>query len=495
MKNMSDMLKEEANITYTENGAVTYRSTGSDCLDLFASIGAVRNESENSIISKFIRAYTEDSDMAMKILFYGRDIRGGLGERRVFRVILKWLADNKSASVIKNIRYIAEFGRWDDILCLFGTKCEKDALELIREQFDKDRNALDMGNEVSLMAKWLPSVNASNKQTVYYGKKVAKALGLKDEDYRKILTTLRAQIKIIENNLREKDYSFDYEKQPSRAMFKYKSAFLRNDHDRYTDFLSKVSKGEAALHADNLSPYELVETYLNAASGCQSMKLTEDIKNVLNTSWNALPDFCSDENALAVIDTSGSMYSYYNPRPASVALSLGIYMAEHNTGIFHNQFITFSNSPKFIEIKGETFTDKLAYLYSLEEIADTNLEAVFDLILAAAVRNKVSQEELPSKLIIISDLQFNQCVANSSLTNFQNAKKKFAEYGYKLPDIVFWNAAARNTQQPVTKNELGVALISGVTPRIFSMVAGGIASPYTLMMDVIGSGRYDAVAA
>ena len=496
---MLEYIKQEANKTFTENGAVTYESTGSECLDLFATVGALRNESDAEIITRFIRAYTENPDTAMKLLFFARDVRGGLGERRVFRVILNWLAANEPVSVKKNLEFVAEYGRYDDLLSLIGTPCERKMLLFVRKQFFKDLEAMEKDEPVSLLAKWLPSVNASNEVTRSYGKKIAKALGLSDADYRKALSALRGRIRILENNLREKDYSFDYEKQPSRALFKYRKAFARNDGARYYAFISAVAKGKAVLHADQVAPYELVAPYLLAGwfgNHTNFMRdITEEEKNVLNATWASLPDFGSDENALAVIDTSGSMYCQSKPVPAAVALSLGLYFAEHNTGAFQNRFIEFSARPQLIEIKGETFADRLRYVASFSEVADTNLEAVFDLILRAAVKNHVPQSELPAKLIIISDMEFNSCVNNASAVNFKNAEKKYAFYGYQLPQIVFWNAASRHRQQPVTLNEQGVALVSGVTPRIFSMVTGEILSPYTLMMEVLGNERYAKIAA
>ena len=354
---MLNHLKSEANIAYTENGAVTNASTMSDCLDLFAGIGALRAADDQEIIRRFVRAYAEDADIAMKILFFGRDVRGGLGERRVFRVIINWLAENRVESLRKNIELIPEFGRYDDLVSLIGTACEKDALRAIRKQLEAD---LASDAEVSLLAKWLPSVNASNAETVRKAKRIAR---------------------------------------------------------------------------------------------------------------------------------------YDNALPAAVALSLGLYFGERNTGIFRNHFIEFSSRPQLIEIKGKTFAERLEYLCTFNEVADTNVEAVFDLILDAAVRNNVPQEELPETLYLISDMEFNACVRNASVSNFASAKRRFAEHGYRLPQIVFWNVASRNSNQPVTKNEQGVALVSGCTPRLFSMVASGDLSPYSVMMEVIESERYAKISA
>lgn len=494
---MLEYLKQETNRTYTENGAATNVTTQSDCLDLFATIGALRRESDTEIETRFLRAFTENRDIAMKLLFFARDIRGGLGERRVFKVILHWLAENEPKTVCKNLTYVAEYGRYDDLLALMDTPCEKEMLDVLKKQFEADVKALADGGEVSLLAKWLPSVNASNKETVLYAKKIARHFGMNDARYRKALVALRAHIRIIENNLREKDYSFDYSKQPSKAMFKYRKAFLRNDADRYNDFINKVSSGEARLHADTLAPYELVEPYLQYSWNIRSFMrdITPEEKNVLNATWESLPDFGNDENAIAIVDTSGSMYCDAKPLPGAVALSLGLYFAEHNTGIYKNHFIEFSANPQLVEIKGDTFADRLRYVASFNEIANTNLEAVFDLVLNSAVKNQVPAKDLPTKLIIISDMEFDCCVNNADKTIFENAKTRFEEHGYQLPEIVFWNVASRNRQQPVTKNEQGVALVSGCTPRLFSMVASGTLNPYAFMLEVIESERYAKIVA
>lgn len=185
---MLNHLKSEANVAYTENGAVTNASTMSDCLDLFAVIGALRAADDQKIIRRFVRAYAEDADIAMKILFFGRDVCGGLGECRVFRVIINWLAENRTESLRKNIELIPEFGRYDDLVSLIGTACEKDALRTIRKQLEAD---LASDAEVSLLAKWLPSVNASNAETVRKAKRIARYLGMSDAEYRKTLVELR----------------------------------------------------------------------------------------------------------------------------------------------------------------------------------------------------------------------------------------------------------------------------------------------------------------
>lgn len=485
---MLNYLKQETNQTVTENGAATHITTESNCLDLFATIGALRRESDSEIVTRFVRAYSENRDIAVKLLFFARDIRGGLGERRVFKVILNWLANNEPATVRKNIVHVAEYGRYDDLLCLMGTTCEKEMLDALKAQFEADNAALKNGGEVSLLAKWLPSVNASGSETVLCAKKIARHFGMNDASYRKALVALRAHIRIIENNLREKDYSFDYSKQPSKAMYKYRKAFIRNDGERYSRFLDKVATGEAKLHASTLMPYEIINPFFHR-------NVSDEERKTINTTWMSLEDFGDTENALAVIDGSGSMYGGADPMPATVALSLGIYFAERNKGAFKNHFITFSETPQLVEIKGEDILDKVRYCHGFNEVANTNIQKVFELILNTAKKNSVPQDELPKKLYIISDMEFDYCAEDASLTNFEYAKKLFAEAGYTLPEIVFWNVASRNRQQPVTRNEQGVALVSGCTPRLFSMVASGTMNPYAFMLEVVESERYAKIVA
>ena len=485
---MLEELKREANYTRTENGALTYASTRSDCLDLFATAGAIRSADAGEIEGRFLKAYAEDPDLAMKFLFFARDVRGGLGERRVFRVILSWLAVNEPQSAAKNVAHIAEFGRYDDLLCLLDTPCESIALEHIARQFHEDLVDLEAGKSVSLLAKWLPSVNASSAVTVRQSKRIARALRLTEAQYRKALAALRKRIQIIENHLRERDYTFDYEKQPSKALFKYRKAFTRNDAARYQAFLDRAAAGEAVLKTGSLAPYDIIRPFFERQVSGQELR-------AIDATWNAQEDFTGGENALVVIDGSGSMYGGTEPLPAAVALSLGIYFAERSTGHFSNHFITFSRRPQLVEIKGKNILEKVRYCHNYNEVADTNLQAVFDLILNAAVKNRLPQSELPARLYIISDMEFNACVVDGDVTNFVYAKRRFAEHGYALPEVVFWNVASRNRQQPVTRNEQGVVLVSGCTPRIFSLLSSQALDPYAMMLEILGAERYAKIVA
>ena len=272
------------------------------------------------------------------------------------------------------------------------------------------------------------------------------------------------------------------------AHCKYRKAFIRNDQIRYQNFLSKVAKGESKLNTGTLYPYELVRQAMNN-------KISANERRSLDVTWKALEDFTDGKNALAVVDGSGSMYWTGDPKPIVVALSLGIYFAERNTGIFKDHFITFSTSPKLVQIQGTDLTDKVRYCETFNEAANTNIQKVFELILKTAVNNRMPQSQMPETVYIISDMEFDRCTVDADLTNFEYAKMIYENYGYHLPKLVFWNVQARQEQIPVRMNEQGVALVSGASPRIFSMVISGQLDPYQFMMNVIGSDRYAPISA
>lgn len=495
-------LKREANYTMTENGAKTHESSRSFCLDLFATIGALRRMSEDTVVDRFRLAYAEDPDMAMKILFWARDIRGGLGERQVFRTILKDLAEREPKSVVKNLSLISEYGRWDDLLCLLDSKNVRYyAMTTIIDRFRKDCTEYNFGdkNKISLLAKWLPSANTSSKEAVRLARRIAKAMGVSERTYRKSLTLLRKQIRIIENNLREKDYTFDYESQPSKAMLKYRKAFIRNDKERYMAYLEAVAKGTAKMNTGTLYPYDIVHKCLESTGNYfygDHEQMTEPERKSLDVTWNQLEDFTNGSNSLVILDGSGSMYSGTNDamKPIDVAMSLAIYFAERTKGTFHNHFITFSSRPRVIEIMGRDILEKVQFCEKFNECSNTDLAKTFELLLRTALDHDTPQSEMPETLYIISDMEFD-CCRNADMTNFQYAKKMFEEHGYKLPNIVFWNVESRNRQQPVTKNERGVALVSGSSPRIFQMVISGQTDPMEYMKSVILTERYERVKA
>lgn len=486
-------LKEENQWTRTENGAKTYRTTGSECLDLFAAAGALRHANDGEIWNRFVRAFAENPDLAVKILFYARDIRGGLGERRLFRVIFSKLAGYAPQTVRKNLKWVKEFGRYDDLLPLLNTQCADDVVALIGEQLKADVEAMEAGNgNISLLAKWLPSVNASSRSTVSAARQLAGALGMKERQYRTTLSGLRKQIDILENYLREKDYSFSYEKVPSRASLKYRKAFYRNDEMRYMNYIESVQNNNAKMNTETLYPYDIIAPIIDSR---YQGGLSAGERASLDAMWNSQKDYTMGENALAVVDGSGSMYTAAQPSPASVAMSLGIYFGERNEGPFHNHFITFSQSPRLVEIKGRDICEKVTACMSYNEVADTNIERVFRLILDTAVKHQMDQKQMPDRLYIISDMEFNSCARDAGVTNFENARILYEAHGYRLPQIVFWNVASRNLQQPVSKNEQGAILVSGCSPKIFDMATSDRCGPYEYMMEVLSGERYAMIRA
>ena len=492
MFNFLNGLKKESNMTYTENGGTAYCSSESFCLDMFFKAGAMRNSSPKEIADTVTRAYAEDPDKTMKIVFFARDARGGLGERRFFRCAVSALVNFAPEAVRKNIPLFAEYGRYDDLCVLLGTPLEKDAAAEIKSQLDRDTAAMFAGEKASLLAKWLPSVNTSSQATRRNGRRIAALLGMSEREYRKTLSALRKYTDILENRLRERDYTFNYEIQPSCAMFKYRKAFVRNDGTRYNEYLTKVMNGEAKLNAGRLYPYDIVRAALNS-------NISADESLSLDAAWKNLPDLTGSkkENAIAVIDGSGSMtWGCGSLRPIDAALSLGIYFAEHNTGAFANHFITFSRTPRLVEIKGNNIVQKVRHCRSFTEVANTDLEAVFTLILRTAVKNKVNMDEMPSKLYIISDMQFDTCiVGGNDEPMFREMRKLYHKHGYTLPEVVFWNVNSRSDVIPVKRTETGAALVSGYTPAVFDMVIGGDITPETIMNKILSSERYASITA
>ncbi len=482
---MLNELYEEQNRTQTENGSAAFNSTGDACLDFFSLAGALRSADGERITALFKRALAENALYAVRTLFYARDVRGGLGERRLFRLCLSILAKQKPKTVEKLLPLFAEYGRFDDILALDNTPCFDVALKLLKEQLDEDLENHLKNKPVSLLAKWLPSVNTSNAASKNLAKRICKAWHITEKQYRQTLSVLRKYINIVETHLCEKDYTFPYSAVPGKALQKYRKAFIRNDEERFNSFLESVQNGTVKMNTGTIYPYELVNAVLSLSEG-QSVEERE-----LETAWNALPDYTNGENAIAVVDGSGSMYSECNGnlRPIDVALSLGIYFAERNTGHFKNHFITFSQHPRLIKIPDASFPDRVQFCASFDEIANTDLYQVFCLILSAAVKNILPQSELPSCIYIISDMEFDTAV-DPDETVYEDAKKLFEASGYKLPNVVFWNVNSHRNQLPVGKSENGTVLVSGCSPTVFKMAMSDDPTPEAFMYEVLNSPRY-----
>ena len=483
---MLQHLKNETNYTQTTNGETTHKTSNSDLLDFFSTAGAARHWNEAQVISAFNKAYNENPAYALKALFYFRDVRGGQGERKLFRTIAKHLANTNPASLAPFVNLIPHYGRWDDLLSLFDTPLELSAIQVIAEQWNKDVASANAGESTSLMFKWLPSINASSEDTKAAARKILKAIQLTPVQYRKTLSNMRRFLDVVEVKMSAKEWSeINYAKLPSQASLKNRTAFFRNDEDRYRAFLDSIEKGEVKVNASTLYPYQLVEKVSYYRSSDESL---------LNAMWENLPDYIDgkDSNAIAVIDVSGSM----SGTPMEVAVSLGMYMAERNKGAFHNHFITFSANPELVEIKGETFCDRVRNIKSSDWGYNTNLERVFLLLLNTAKRNKLPQSDLPSSLYVISDMQFDSAFSGSkNQTFFNKMKKLFEDNGYTLPKIIFWNVDAHHGQSPVLQNTENVQLVSGFSSSLFeSLMKQNEYNPYEMMMAILDAERYQLIS-
>ncbi|TFG00843.1 MAG: DUF2828 family protein [Promethearchaeota archaeon] len=482
-----DGLEKYQNLNLTENLAKTYKSTLDPVLDLFALGGALRSRASESIISLFSKAFHTDKELTLKCLFYIRDIRGGLGERRTFRILFEFLSRNYPRLAKKNIDNVPFFGRWDDLYATVGSDIEDDVFKYMHTQLQQDLKS----EFPTLLAKWLKSENASNKKTKELAKLTMKHFKMSPRRYRKTLSKLRKQIGIVERKMcSQKWEDINYESIPSKAGMIYRDAFKRHDPEGYNEYLNRVEKGEAKINVDTLYPYEILR---------QAREHEKEIR-ALNLMWENLPDYTQDEeNAIIVADTSGSMTGlgwgrYIRPvEPILIAISLAIYFGERNKGVFENKFITFSRNPDLQTIIGGNLREKYINLEKTNWDMNTNIQAVFDLILGVAIQNKVPPSDMINKIYIISDMEFDRAVYDNRLMNFELIKKKYTQSSYKMPTLVFWNVDSRQNNVPVKADETGVLLVSGASPIIFKMMENNLLDPVSFMLSVLTSERYSRV--
>jgi hypothetical protein len=481
-------LASGTNMTLTENGALTNKSSLNNLLDWFAAGGALRDRDENSIVGLFQKAWGDDALKALKVLFYFRDVRGGQGERRTFRTCLKWLANSHQNAVKVNLENVPFYGRWDDLYALEGTPLEAAALDLIRRQLLTDEEAIREGQSVSLVAKWLKSENTSSKESVRLARKTREALGWSPRKYRKTLSALRSYIDVVEVKMCAKEFhGIDFQKVPSKALMNYKDAFKKHTKEAWEGYLAKVEKGEAKINAKALFPYELLRSVWKEQD--------ETAIKALDLQWKNQPDWLAENphKGLVLADCSGSM-TMNNMLPLAVSVSLAIYFAERNTGPFQNCFMTFSNNCKLQRLVGSNLKEKAHNLDKEGWCGSTNLQSAFDAILSTAVKNRVKEEDMPSVLYIVSDMEFNQACGCNQSTNFEVAKQKYVKAGYKFPKVVFWNVNARNDQFPITEDENGVCMVSGCSPSILkSLLSGKDFNPMAILDETIGNERYNRI--
>jgi len=475
-----ESIHEEMNLTTTENGALTHKTSLSALVDFFSRGAALRTRTEGEIIALFSKAFAEDHELAVKCLFYVRDIRGGQGERRTFRICFKWLLTNFSKEVEPLISLIPEYGRYDDVLSLFYVN-PKLISDMILMKLTDDQKRLNAGKPISLLAKWLPSINTSSKTTRTIARDLCKAMDISQAAYRRILSQFRAYLKLVEKNMSANNWeSIQYAEVPSRASMLYRKAFARHDEARYAQYLADVKSGKTAIHAGTLYPYDIVKRYLEPASGWDE---------TLEEQWKALPNYMDvAENSIVVADVSGSMQGV----PLAVSISLALYFAERNTGAFKDYFMTFSLKPKVQHITGKTLFERVQQLECATWGMNTNLYAVFQSILTHARAKNAKPEELPSRVYIISDMEFDSAIEDD--TTMQSVQKLYQVYGYEAPEIIFWNVDARNDQSPITVNDKGVCMVSGCSPVILKYLLNKkILDAKETMLTVLSSERYQPI--
>lgn len=509
MSNFMDGLKSTLNDgrSVTENGAVGFRTTGRSLLDLNFAVASLRSASEKDIQNRFFKAFFDDKLMAMKWLFYARDVRGGLGERRLFRVCMVPLAKDFPEYVRPVIELIPKYGRWDDLWCLLDTPVADEVKRCMAVQLDHDKHLYAMNQPISLLAKWMPRCKCRDKDRRRYAKMLRGYLNLTERDYQHTLSALSRHIQVVEMDMSAKNWDgIDYQRVPSRANLLYNSAFLRHDEDRRRAFLAAVEKGEAKINASVLFPHDIVHRYYRAGNGVDSN---------LEMLWKNLPDMVQGcGNTIVVADGSGSMTTTVGGTGVSaleVANALAIYFAERSSGQFKDQYITFSERPQLVDMSyGKNLCEKLWIAKAYNEVANTNIEAVFDLVLTTAINKHMDQSELPTNILIISDMEFDRCATTNAqpykerlwgysscvaptATLFEVISKRYADAGYQLPRLVFWNVNSRTGTIPIKENDLGVALVSGFSPNVVKMVMSGKLDPYDCLLEVVNAERYQPV--
>ena len=463
--------------TTTKNGMTTSSSSLNECVNLFFSIGAMRGKSSNKVVELFSKAFNENPRTAMRILFWSRDVREGAGERQIFKDIMSYLAENHPEVVKVNLDLIPEYGRWDDVHVLFGTSLEDDVITLLVQGL-KDANGL--------AAKWMP-----RKGLVF--NKVRKSLKVTPKELRKLIVSLS---NTVEQKMCSKRWTeIEYPKTPSLAMSRYTKAFGRNDGERFSEFIESLKKGEVKVNAGALYPYDVTKN------------LRFGNKDLANEQWKALPNWMegSNELILPMVDVSGSMSCTVGGNPnltcMEVAISLGMYISERNEGSFKDMFMTFSSTPQIHKLLGP-LSDRYNQLARADWGMSTNLEAAFKKILDQAVRFNIPQEEMPSKVLILSDMEFDNATGGGwrsesdwNLSAMEMIDEMFTNAGYVRPGIIFWNLHANGGNFPARFDETGTALISGFSPSILKSVLSNPDSltPVNIMNETVNSGRYEPV--
>lgn len=502
MSKLSEAIDNEAKWTKTQNGADAFNTTGSQCLNFFATSGALRDALEVQKNQLFGAAYSENPDWAMKLLFYTRDFREnhGYGERKTFTDILHNLAKVHPESVRKNLWAIMEFGCAKDLYCLIDTPVENDMWNFMKSQFELDYQNMMEGKHISLLAKWIATPDASSDKTKALGKLTAKKLGYNYKTlryYKQKLRKLRKYLDLPEIKMAANKWGeIEYANCASHAIMKHGSAFARHDTDRWNEYLESVNNGNTKINADVLMPVEVLVKELRSQSS--------DIQ-LCETLWKNLPNIVADnENVLVMADTSGSMTwtDGNHVPPIAVACALAIYFSERLKGDLKNRFMTFSSNPHFVHIAGGTLTDKYLQIANRTDWGgSTDLKAAFDKLLKVAINSHMESADMPKAIMVISDMQIDESVDeydnhSGKVTFTDEIRKEYNDNGYELPQIIYWNVNASTPVFHASMNDNGVALVSGYSVNVFKQVMESIGqTPMDVMMKVINDPRYNEITA
>lgn len=493
MNTFMNGLQNASNYAVTENGALAHKTTRSAVYDMFALGGAYRKRNDEDCILLFKNALEENETLALKCLFYLRDCRGGQGERRFFRVCYKWLAQKHADVARRNFELISEYGRYDDVIyALIGTPLENDALEFIKNQL-----ALDLECKTpSLLAKWLPSENASAVTTKKMGNIIREYLGMTHREYRKTLSILRERINLLERLMSANRWDeIEFDKIPSKAGLIYKNAFARRDiiAKKYEAF---AKSEDTKVNASTLYPYDVVHKAVEGTRGWgySFRNMSDTDRAMVEKYWENLPDYLEGKpcKMMCVVDTSGSMTGSEASAPINVAIGLGIYCAERIGGPFKNHYISFSSRPQLIKIEGVDFVDKVRRIYKTNLCENTDLVKTFRMLKEIALTAK--PEDIPETIVVISDMQIDcgsRFYGSNVATEMESMRREWEKAGLKMPKLVYWNVEARGAANFLDDGP-NVTYVSGCSPVIFQQVISGVTG-YELMLKKLESARYEAI--
>lgn len=501
----------------TLNNALTLSTTTSSRVDLFFKV--TRDLPQEDLELFLIGAWKEDPLDTLKLIFHLRDCRGGKGEKLQFYRCLNWVKENHYIDLEYNLCLLHVYGYFKDYYQLL-TPINKDkpndrlpnldrkVYEFFAKSLLEDYHKIKSDNEnakieVSLVAKWAPREGGAHDRKYNSVHHICKNMKVSKKEYRNIVTGLTKRLNVVEQKMVAGEWSeIDYEKVASRAMLRYAKAFEKHDPERWKEYRDAVQAGTKKMNVGQLFPYEIVRKYLNEWYIPNSNTVNETVE----AQWTSYLKHIDNKDinfsgVLSVIDVSGSMYSgSASARPIDVAISLGLIAGYCNKGNFHNKWVTFSSKPVMETFKGDTLFDQINNMDKKNWAMNTDIQAVFELLLNEydeAEENKVDnidkiENNIINTILIISDMQFDQCAKNN--TNYEEIIRKYKEKGMPVPRIIFWNVNAKNIDFPVTESQIDTALLSGFSPDLFQLLlTEGEITPYKIMRLAIDNPRYDPI--